>query len=194
MGIGGGVCQASTTIYQAALRAGMEIVQRTPHSLTVGYTEKGKDATVYWYSNHRVDLRFKNPTEYPIYITAAVSSSETNRSQLNATVTIYGVSMGNVRYDFATIETELPPPEDPEVRDDKKAEYVTYTDETYVYREAAVGYSVDSYRVTYVNGKETERLYLYTDIYNPKQAIVYVGITEPPYETDVDTAIPSPTG
>ena len=178
-GIGGGVCQASTTIYQAAVRAGMTITERKPHSMAVRYTDKGKDATVYWYSNHRIDLKFKNPTDYPIYITAAVQSDASNRKKLNARVTIYGAAMGNVKYDFDVLEIEIPAPEEPEIREDKKNEYVTYTDEEYVLREASPGYTVESYRVTYVNGVETEREHLATDTYKPKSQIIYVGINDP---------------
>ena len=194
-GVGGGVCQASTTIYQAAIRAGLEIVNRTPHSMSVGYTEKGKDATVYWYSTHRIDLKFKNTTDYPIYITAAVQSDSKNKSRLNANVTIYGESMGNVTYDFRVEETQIEPGE-PELREDKKGEYVVYTDEQYIAQEAAVGWQVDSYRVTYVRGQAVEETFLYTDTYKPKNEIIYVGITERPPEGEMlpeESALPQET-
>ena len=72
MGIGGGVCQASTTVYQAAIRAGMTIIERHPHSLVVNYSDFGKDATVNSTKGHRVDFRFRNDSGSPIYIKAAV--------------------------------------------------------------------------------------------------------------------------
>ena len=64
MGIGGGVCQVATTIYNAALIAGMEIVERHPHSIRVGYVAPGKDATVTNY----IDFKFRNSTDKFIQI------------------------------------------------------------------------------------------------------------------------------
>ncbi|MGN0763926.1 MAG: VanW family protein, partial [Aristaeellaceae bacterium] len=60
MGIGGGVCQASSTVYIAAVQAGLQIIKREPHSDQVNYTDYGKDATVYWQYGRKIDLQFKN--------------------------------------------------------------------------------------------------------------------------------------
>lgn len=62
---GGGICQASTTIYGAVLRAGVEIVERSNHSIPSTYCPIGQDSTVSYPST---DLKFKNNTEYPMYI------------------------------------------------------------------------------------------------------------------------------
>lgn len=64
MGIGGGVCQVATTIYNAARLAKLEIVERHPHSIQVGYVPPGRDATVTNY----VDLKFRNSTDKFIQI------------------------------------------------------------------------------------------------------------------------------
>ncbi|HHX75465.1 MAG TPA: hypothetical protein GX699_11235 [Firmicutes bacterium] len=64
MGIGGGVCQVATTVYNAAMLAGMEIVERHPHSIRVGYVPPGRDATVTDY----IDFKFRNSTEKFIQI------------------------------------------------------------------------------------------------------------------------------
>ncbi len=176
-GIGGGVCQASTTVYLAAVRAGMEIVKREPHSDAVSYIEYGKDATVYWYSNHKIDMVFKNTTNSPVYITAAVQSSPTRRTNLVCVVNIYGEGMNGVSYDIVTQETQIDAPTEPEYVKDKKAEYVTYTDQQKIVRKASPGCSVDSWRVTYLNGVETERIFMYNDVYNPKPERIYVGVT-----------------
>ncbi len=64
-GVGGGVCQVSSTIYSAVLYANLEIVERRSHSLTVAYVPKGQDATVSYGS---VDFKFKNNTGKPIKI------------------------------------------------------------------------------------------------------------------------------
>lgn len=65
--VGGGVCQPSSTLYMAVLRADLEVVERHNHSLTVAYTPLGEDATVSWGGP---DFRFKNNTDYPIKIIA----------------------------------------------------------------------------------------------------------------------------
>ena len=64
-GYGGGVCQVSSTLYNAALDAGMEILERHTHGLPVAYVPKGKDATV---SFGYLDFVFKNTKPYPIQI------------------------------------------------------------------------------------------------------------------------------
>lgn len=62
---GGGVCQVSTTLFNAAAKAGLKIVERSPHSRVVGYVQMGKDAMVDWPG---MDLRFANTTGGPIYL------------------------------------------------------------------------------------------------------------------------------
>ncbi len=177
-GVGGGVCQASTTVYQAAVRAGLEIVRRDPHGLEVRYAPYGTDATVSSTRGHEIDLRFRNNTSYPIYIKAGVESKEGNRKRLVTRVTIYGEYLGDgVRYDFDTEEEILPAPVEPEYVVDKKGEYAIYEDETYVYREAKDGLKVVSYQVKYVGDEIKERTYLDTDTYDPKSQIIYVGVT-----------------
>lgn len=66
-GYGGGICQVSTTLYNAVRQAGLEIVERYPHSLPVDYVPSGMDATV---SNH-LDFKFRNNTERFILIRTA---------------------------------------------------------------------------------------------------------------------------
>jgi len=66
-GPGGGVCQVSTTLYNAALFANLKIVQRSNHSMTVHYVPAGRDATVSYGS---LDFRFANSTGGPLYVAA----------------------------------------------------------------------------------------------------------------------------
>ena len=70
-GYGGGVCQVSSTLYNSARDAGMEITERHEHSLDVGYIERGNDAAT---SYGVKDLKFKNPHNYPVLIKAYVSN------------------------------------------------------------------------------------------------------------------------
>lgn len=64
-GTGGGVCQVSTTLYNAALLAGLKVTEYHPHSLSVGYVSPSRDAMV---SGTYSDLKFCNPAAYPVYI------------------------------------------------------------------------------------------------------------------------------
>lgn len=66
-GIGGGVCQVSSTLYNAVLQAGLEVVERYPHSQPVGYVPPGKDATISDY----LDFKFRNNTDSMIMLKTA---------------------------------------------------------------------------------------------------------------------------
>ncbi len=71
LGVGGGVCQVSTTLYNGAILSGMEIIECHQHSLQVGYVPPSRDAMVSW---GYFDLVFKNPYLTPIYIRMNVKS------------------------------------------------------------------------------------------------------------------------
>ena len=77
-GVGGGICQVSSTLYSAVLYADLEIVERHNHSMTVGYVPNGQDATV---SYGVIDFRFKNNTEYPVKV-----KSVTNNRKLSVSI------------------------------------------------------------------------------------------------------------
>lgn len=70
-GIGGGICQVSTTLYNAVIRANLEIVERRNHSLGVTYVPSGQDAMV---SIGTQDFKFKNNRDYPIKVVAYVGT------------------------------------------------------------------------------------------------------------------------
>lgn len=78
--MGGGICQVSTTLYNAVLFAELEVTQRQPHSMTVNYVKPSMDAAI---AGDVKDLKFKNNTQYPIFIEGYVSGG-------NLTFTIYG--------------------------------------------------------------------------------------------------------
>lgn len=79
-GLGGGVCQVSSTLYNSVLYAGLEVVQRRPHSIPSNYVAYGRDAAV---SDNSIDFKFKNNYDFPIFIKTYTGSS-------SVTVTIYG--------------------------------------------------------------------------------------------------------
>ena len=89
---GGGICQVSTTLYRAVMRANIRSTERMNHSLTVSYSEPGLDATV---ANGVVDYKFVNTYDFPIYIQGYVSGGVVN-------FTIYGnvEAMGNKTYEL----------------------------------------------------------------------------------------------
>ena len=97
-GLGGGVCQVSSTLYNAVLLAGLEIVERYNHALAVAYVPVGRDATVAYGLQ---DLRFRNDSPYPIYIKAWAQGGK-------LTMIIYGnlTQKGNIQ--ISTIVDSLP--------------------------------------------------------------------------------------
>ena len=64
-GIGGGVCQVSTTLYNAVINAELEIVERHNHTYSVGYVDASMDAAI---AEDVMDLRFRNNYDTPIFI------------------------------------------------------------------------------------------------------------------------------
>ena len=80
-GIGGGICQISSTLYNAVLKANLEIVERHNHSYVTSYCAAGRDATVSYGS---LDFKFKNSRKYPIKIVASIGGGV-------ATASIFGI-------------------------------------------------------------------------------------------------------
>jgi len=175
MGIGGGVCQASTTVYLAAIQSGMTILKREPHSMAVSYTELGMDATVSDTRGREIDFTFRNESGSPVYIAAHVIKSPTNKRNLLCEVRIYGQSLGGKTYklESETVET-IVKPEEPIMKEDKDQSFVTYVDETHTIK-GRDGYVVDAYLVTYENNRAIERNKVSTDTYPAKADTVYYG-------------------
>ncbi len=82
LGIGGGICQISTTLFMACLESDLSIIERHNHAARIDYAEDGLDAAVVWGSQ---DFKFQNNTEYPIKLTASYDEKEEA-----VTVEIYG--------------------------------------------------------------------------------------------------------
>lgn len=178
LGWGGGVCQASTTVYLAAVQAGMKITDHTAHSTPVSYTSLGEDATVSDTRGHEVDFAFKNTSGGRVYLTAHVLTDPTNKKRLLCEVRIYGLDLGSTSYrlETETVET-LEKPTEPEIIEDTKAKYVTFTDEQKTVIEASEGYVVDTYLVTVVDGADISRVKIATSTYKNRAARIYVGVT-----------------
>ena len=181
-GYGGGICQVSSTIYVAAVRANLDILKRTQHALEVNYTPFGMDATVN-YDGKKIDFVFQNNTGGNLYIvTKVMKKPKVDKNHSLVICEIYGPALETgVTYDLVATQTEVPIPE-PTTVADKKAEHVVYTDETFTVK-GSVGYEVDSYKVKYINGEEAERTFMFHDSYAAVQPVTYVGVSERPLET-----------
>ena len=94
---GGGICQVSTTLFNAIAKSDLELIARSPHSRPVTYVDKGKDATVSWPNQ---DLKFMNDTDYPVFI-----KTDYDESSRWCSVTIYGKKLDNGVY--ITIEAAV---------------------------------------------------------------------------------------
>lgn len=160
---GGGICQVSSTLYNALLYAELEIVKRYPHSMLVAYVDPSRDAAI---AGDYKDLVFKNNQESPIYIEGMIDAS----NQLKFTV--YGketrAENRKVEYESETVSTE---------------DYgVTYKEDT----EAALGSQryggsphtgreAKLWKVVYEDGKEVSRDVINQSSYQKSDQIIYVG-------------------
>jgi vancomycin resistance protein YoaR len=92
-GVGGGICQVSSTLYNAALRAGLEIVERRNHSLPIGYAPPGLDAT---FASGHINFKFRNSTERHLLI-------RTSSAHGKLVVKLFGAMQDNVTYTLKTV-------------------------------------------------------------------------------------------
>ena len=160
--IGGGICQTVSTLYDAALIADMQIVERHQHGLPVGYVKPSLDATVY---GDVLDLKFKNTRKYPVKIITAYSKT----GSLN--ISIYGTKEENeyeISLSSKTIYT-IP-----------YTTTYTYDDSlpsTYsqVVTKGVNGYASEGYITKKLNGVVVSTDLLSKDVYKPEQEVVKVG-------------------
>lgn len=174
-GVGGGVCQVAGTLFNAALRAGLQIIERHRHSRPVEYLPAGMDATVDYGS---LDLKLRNPYPYAVYIKAYAGSGK-------LTVLILG-KRTDVHYKVRSeVVKVIPPPVvvklDPSLPAGKK----------YIEQRGRSGYVTVTRRLAYVDGKPLREEVIYRDIYPPQPTIIKVGApanpNRPPKET-IDVA------
>lgn len=170
-GIGGGICQVSTTLYQAVIQAGLEVVYRQNHAIPVNYANKGADATVY---DDRIDFKFKNNTDAPIYIVAKVVSSKSGKT---CEFQIFGRPIpNNYKYSLRHEEEIIPIPEKAEKIPDREQKYVFFIDQTHEV-PGKVGYKVKTYLVTRTeSGSFLEERHITTDTYPPTPRKIYIGV------------------
>lgn len=163
-GIGGGICQVSTTLYNALLMSNIEIVQRMNHSRPVGYVPMGLDASVV---TGKKDLKFKNNTEYPIYIRTSANGTE-----------LQFVIFGNEKakeYDIELIPKRVSVIE-PKVIEKYSSEVPK--GQKKIEKPGAKGYYYETYAKYSKNGKVVETKRISTSNYIAKNRIELIGTKE----------------
>ena len=150
-GVGGGVCQVSTTLYNAALLAGLKIEEFHPHTLAVGYVPPSRDAMV---SGKSFDLKIKNPAKTPVYIRAATANGSVN-------FTFYGADDGAEYSIKSSVTGSIPAPEEVTKEPDKA-------------RDGRDGITSESY-LEITRGGYTKRTLLRKDTYLPVKKIAFEG-------------------
>ncbi len=158
---GGGVCQVATTVYNAALLANMEMIERHHHSRPVVYCPPGRDATVYY---GQLDMRFKNSLSHPVLILGGVEKNRLWVKFLGKAEDDYDVKLiraGLRRSGYAT--KEVP---DPELEEGQRE----------VETEGRSGLSVTLIREVWSKeGELIARQTMHSDVYPAQTEIVRVG-------------------
>ena len=179
LGTGGGICQVSSTLYNAVVNAGLTVNKRTPHAIPSSYVEKGLDATV---SDDRYDFVFTNNTNSDIYIETEFVKV---KGYYHSRFTIYGRPDPNgYTYKLVSQVVETIPLPEPTYEKDTTGEHAFYDDETAVKSSGREGYIVDVYLVTMDSkGLEISREKKYTDTYKASAPVYWIGVN--PHETPV---------
>ena len=160
-GIGGGICQVSSTLYNSVLMANMEIIERKNHQFVTSYTPAGRDATVVY---GQTDFKFKNTRTYAIKIKATCSNGI-------ITISIYGIKEEidcTVSFSTETISTI---PYTVKYIDDS-----TLTAGTEKVKQiGANGMITETYIIKTLNGTVVSKELLSKDTYNAMQRIILKG-------------------
>ena len=160
--MGGGICQTTSTLYNAVLMANLQIVERHQHGLPVGYVQPSLDATVY---SPVLDFKFKNTRNYPIKIVTSYSSGGSLNVSIYGTkeeneceVTLSSKTLSTIPYTTKyTYDNSLP--------DGKQV----------IVENGVNGYVSEGYITKTQNGKVIESRMLSRDTYKPEQQVVKVG-------------------
>lgn len=179
-GIGGGVCQVSTTLYNALILAGLKITEYHPHSLPVSYVAPSFDAMV---NSGSADLKFVNDTNNPIIIKTSVSDSQIK-------ITVLGEKMNEKYVRQSVITGEIPAPEEEVVTDNSLTYPDLYEGEQKVVSYSKKGYLSEGYLIKYINGKPVSAIKIRKDRYSAVQGLIVLGTAkreEIPIEPEIDT-------
>lgn len=157
-GIGGGICQVSSTLYNTVLRANLQIVKRSNHYFATGYVPLSTDATVSWGGP---EFAFKNSRKYPIKVVSTVNGGK-------ITVSIYGCKE-EVEYEVIiqsqTLQT-IP------MKTERRVNPALPKGTTKTVQKGHGGYKSRAYRILKLNGTEVSRQLLSTDTYAQLSTII----------------------
>lgn len=161
--VGGGICQVSTTLFNAVVKADLEIDERHAHSLTVSYVDLGKDAAVDWGNK---DLKFTNNSDDRVYICCYLTDDKRVRVGVfgrlledGVSITLEGVRTGTVDYDTQyQLNMEL------------------YSGQTRVVQSGKVGYTATTYKIWWdAEGNEIRREEMCKSTYQATDQIIEYG-------------------
>jgi len=176
--LAGGICQISSTLYDAVVYANLDIVERYNHMYLAGYVGAGKDATVVYGS---LDFKFKNTRKYPIMIKTSIGNGV-------AKVDIYGIKE-EVEYDIDIVTSIL----------SSSSYKVVYEEDSSlqpgqekVEQKGMNGCRSITYKVVKLNGVEVSREVLSSDTYKPMNKIIKRG-PEKTVETNNNANVQKPT-
>lgn len=160
--LGGGICQVSSTLYNAVLLSELEVTERYPHSMAVGYVDLSADAAL---AGTYKDLKFKNNTDAPIYILSIYEEGQ-------ITFTIYGHETRDenrtIKYESEKLSETAPEEVTSKVDSMKKGERVTTT-------QGHTGYTARLWKYVYVDGKEVSKEIVNNSSYKSSPNYVNVG-------------------
>ena len=161
---GGGICQVSTTLFNAVAKADLKVTERSPHSRPSSYVAIGKDAAVNWPNQ---DFCFTNDTDYPVYIVAEVNSKK------RVNVSIYGKKLENgMTIKITSVTTKTVPARDDQIKRDNSLN----PGERVVVEKARKGYTAVAYKHYYdAEGREVRKTTLAKSQYAPSGAIIRMG-------------------
>lgn len=173
-GVGGGICQASTTLYNALLQTGVEILEVNKHTLPVRYVPLALDAMV---SVGISDLKFKNTTDYPLFI-------KTSANEASVKVEIFSHEIeDNISYKTRSETIKELEALGDIIQKDEKGEYqdkVLFEGEYYRVSYPRGGYEAKAYLQTYKDGTLIKEELIRHETYKPQHGLVIEGAETPP--------------
>lgn len=158
-GVGGGICQVSSTLYNAVLDNDLEVVERRNHGLPVSYVPLGRDATVAW---GYLNFRFKNDTKHHLYVHSAITDDQ-------LTVTLVGTKRDVAVYIESEEVSRVKPPTR-ELYDSSLS-----SDERVVSQEGVYGYHTRTWKTIREGGHNLEKVLISEDYYKPLPRIILSG-------------------
>ena len=161
-GVGGGVCQVSTTLYNSVLLAGLTVTESHPHSLAVSYIAPSFDAMV---SFGYADLKFVNDTGYPVLIKAFAND-------YMLTISIFGQKMSERYARQSTITGELPAPPEETIFDEENLYPELDVGERKVICYSKKGLTSEGALIKLINGKPVSVKTIRKDVYRGAKGLI----------------------